>query len=157
MKLIDLVIKETGELRQSIMILRHSPSDIKTIEKHGVSVEEFTYLQEFGDRYDFFNPKYPKVNIVVVIVGYQVYEVFRVLQVDDEGKLYALASEEYKKYENNRKNSSELGKHYRKFNIIPLASISKGLTVRGYVGRERSGTIIRNGYKMMDIIEIDQG
>lgn len=154
MKLIDFIVNETGELPESIMFLRHGNDKIDDIRKYGVSIEEYTFLQEIEDKYDFFNPENPKIAIVVVVVKDLVYEVFRVIKVDHEGLLSELASDDYKTYVHAKIDASELKKQYRKFKIVPITSECKSLPVLGWTGSRTRSPALRASGTLMDKIEI---
>jgi hypothetical protein len=154
-KLIDFIVNETGELPESIMFLRHGNDKIDDIRKYGVSIEEYTFLQEIEDKYDFFNPENPKIAIVVVVVKDFVYEVFRVVRVNHEGLLIELASNAYKTYIHAKMDDSELKKQYRKFKIEPILSECKSLPVSGWTGSRTRTPALRSSGTLMDKIEID--
>jgi hypothetical protein len=151
MRLADLVRRETGVAFENLMLLRHSTENIDALRACGGTVEEYTYLQPTGSKYDFLADGKPPANVVIVIVDDRVYGVFRVLAVEAEGMTSALATPAYRQFNREGKRSD---RDSRRFRLERLTSSADGATVTGWGGKEIA-TVLRNHTTMFDAIQVD--
>ena len=80
-----LVAGEMNVPVSEVMLLRHSGERIKELLAAGATVEDYTFTQPTGSRYDYAAPGKNPVSLVVVIVEDRVYGVYRVGGVEREG------------------------------------------------------------------------
>jgi len=152
MRLVDVIHEETGVPLDKIVLLRHFNRIDRLIELGG-SVEEFTYLQPAGTKWDFWAPGRPAAQILVVIVHDHVFGVYRILGVEAEGTLKSLASEAHRQFdlEDDRWKADRPA---RRFSLLPIPSIVCGGAVTGWAGREIV-PIVRNNAPLFSTVEVD--
>lgn len=150
MKLSTLIEKETSIEKKHIMFLRHANHKIAKLRKFGSSVEDYTFVQSSGTKYDYLHDNDNPIKIVVAIADDHIYGVFKITGVEKEGTSYELTSKAHHKYLDLQKNGNELAK---KFKMEQLKSISTGKRIFGWEGRERT-TIQKSNGGFFDKLEI---
>lgn len=135
MILATLIATEADVDAGKVMLLRHSNNIVKKLLERGSSVEEYTFTQPTGSKYDYTDPTKPPIEVVVVIVNDEVYGVYRVLGVEREGTTYSLTSEAHKDFDVERGISERDAKRFR-MEQVPSASIGRPVT--GWEGRSRT-------------------
>lgn len=134
MRLVDVIHQETGVPLEQIVLLRHFNRIDRLIELGG-SVEEFTYLQPTGTKWDFWADGKPPAQVVVVVVHDRVFGVYRILGIEAEGTLKSLASDSHRQFdvEDDRWKADRPA---RRFSLAPIRSAASGRNVAGWAGRE---------------------
>lgn len=135
MILATLIATEAGVDAERVMLLRHSNNIVKKLLARGSSVEEYTFTQPTGSKYDYTDPTNPPIEVIVVIVNDEVYGVYRVLGVEREGTTYTLTSKAHRDFDIERGTIDRDAKRFR-MEQVPSASI--GSPVSGWEGRSRT-------------------
>jgi 5-methylcytosine-specific restriction endonuclease McrA len=135
MVLASIVAREAGVLPDRVMLLRHSSSNVQDILARGGSLEEYTFVQPTGSKYDFLHQDKAAIEVVVVIIDDAVHGVFRVLGVKQEGTTYSLVSDTLRQRDRERGHSEAPAK---RFEMAPIPSITIGRRVRGWERRTRT-------------------
>lgn len=135
MILVDLITRETGTPLERIMLLRHSNQIVDSLLRKGGSIENYTFMQPVGSKYDYYDPTKPRIEIVVVIVHDAVYGVFKVLGVEQEGTTYMLAGEAHRSFDIERSVPDRPAKLFR---MEPIQSAALGRQVIGWESRTRT-------------------
>lgn len=152
MRLVDVIHEETGAPLDKIVLLRHLNRIDRLIELGG-SVEEFTYLQPTGTKWDFWANGKPPAEVVVVIVHDHVFGVYRVLGVEAEGTLKSLASEAHRQFDM-EDDRWKADRPARRFSLLSIPSIACGRAVKGWAGREIV-PIVRNSAPLFSTVQVD--
>jgi hypothetical protein len=150
MRLAEVVSQEAGVGVERVMLLRHSSKRISMLRTYGGSVEEYTFIQPTGSKYDYSEPQDLLIEVVVVIVDENVYRVYRVLGIEAIGTSYSLASEAHRRF-NIEKGSRE--RPSKRFRMEPIQSITINHSVSGWERRHRT-TVQRSNGKFFGEVEI---
>ena len=150
MKLSEIISREAKVPLSAIMFLRHTNTVMSLIREYGVSIDEYTSIQQPGKPYDFHRPNAPRIEVVVVIGDGVVQGVYRVLAIVDSGTNRTVASTAFKALED-----SISTKEYdaRRFGLERISSICTGLPVRGWEGREIT-PVQRSGHLFFNKLEV---
>lgn len=151
MVLAELVAREANVALDEVMLLRHSNKNVKQLLAQGGSVEDYTFVQPVGSKYDYLNPEKDPIAVVVVIVNDAVYGVYRVRGVLEEGTTYSLASDAHVSFDVARNRPSRPAK---RFDMIQLQSASLGLLITGWENRSRT-TVQRSGGGFFQEVKVD--
>ncbi len=150
-----LVAGEMNVPVSEVMLLRHSGERIKELLAAGATVEDYTFTQPTGSRYDYAAPGKNPVSLVVVIVEDRVYGVYRVGGVEREGTTYSLTSEAHQRVDIKRGKPPRLAK---RFLMTPFQSSCLGAQVRGWEKRART-TVQRfdEGFFNEIVVDVQEG
>lgn len=132
--LAELVADEMKVPVNEVMLLRHSGERIRELLAAGATVEDYTFTQPTGSRYDYLAPGKTPVSVVVVIVEDRVYGIYRVGGVEREGTTYSLTSEAHQRVDIKR---GKPPRPARRFFMTALQSSYLGGRVRGWEKRAR--------------------
>lgn len=150
MKLVDVIIEETGAAPEEIMLLRHFNA-IKDLLAMGGTVEDFTYIQPTGSKYDFLAEGKPPIHVVAAIVNDRVYGVYRVLGIEEEGTIYSLANDAHVRFDIER---GKEDRPARRFKMERLSSAAEGAHISGWSGREIQ-PVVRSEHGLFHAIEVN--
>jgi hypothetical protein len=150
-KLGEFVARETGVGVENVMLLRHSQRNVDYLLARGVTVRDYTIVQPIEQKYDYRDPRKPRIDIVVVIVENQVHSVHQVLGVEKEGTAYALNVPALTQHD---KETGKKDRPARKFklSLYPSAAIDHAIT--GWERRQRTA-VQRSSGGFFDEIEVD--
>lgn len=150
-----LVAAEHNVPLSEVMLLRHSDQRIRELLAAGATVEDYTFTQPIGSRYDYAAPDRPLVTLVVVIVEDRVYGVYRMGGVEREGTTYSLTSEAHQSVDIRHARPERPA---RRFVMTPLQSASLDANVRGWERRARTTVQRLGGGFFHEIsVELEEG
>lgn len=153
--LAELVAAEHNVPLGEVMLLRHSDQRIRELLAAGATVEDYTFTQPIGSRYDYAAPDRPPVTLVVVIVEDRVYGVYRMGGVELEGTTYSLTSEAHQSVDIRH---GKPARPARRFVMTPLQSGSLGANVRGWERRARTPVQrLGDGFFHEISVEVEEG
>jgi hypothetical protein len=152
MRLVDLIRQETRAAVTQIMLLRHF-NEIDRLTELGGSVEEFTFLQPTGTKWDFLRDGKPKIDVVVVIVRDIVHAVYRVVGVEAEGTAESLVSEAHRQFDIERE-VWQPRRQLRRFSWVQMESKAVNATITGWE-RAPIAPVLRNNAQLFWKIDVN--
>jgi 5-methylcytosine-specific restriction endonuclease McrA len=151
-KLGDFIAREAGVSIDSVMLLRHSQRIVDRLSSRGVTIHDYTIVQPIGKPYDYRDPRKPRIDIVVVIVGNKVDTVYRVLGVEVENDTsYALNVSALTQHD---KETGKPSRPARRFKMAPLQSAALSHAITGWERRQRT-PVQRSSDAFFNEIEVD--
>jgi hypothetical protein len=129
--LAELVRNETGAEYDEIVLFRHTEKDAEAVLKCGATIEEWTSIQPIDPKYDYRSNGQTKV--LVVIVAYEVFGVFRLVETEVEGPRFEISKEPLNESYRKRKKKNEAA-FRMKLERIPFSK--NAARVKGWEGKE---------------------
>lgn len=152
MILARLIANEAHVPIEQVMLLRRANENINKLLASGGSVEDYTFMQPTGSKYDYTHPDKVPVKLVAVISHDKIYAVYRVLGVKREGTTYSLTSEAHKRFDIERGKAERPAKLY---NMESVNSACLRLPVTGWEGARSRTAVQRFDGGFFEAIEVE--